>query len=146
VREGTEQNRREREKKNLYLLSKNPPLSLSPPPKKQILFLIPFLVFLLLVWYFLGGFCFPDRVWQSSLRLEGERERERVRRWGVVGSIWCCFHGSFQGFVWRIWDRIWSQVPQWKLMIVEGSRWKVRKYLVKHRRCRRGKEERKGKQ
>jgi hypothetical protein len=76
--------------------------------------------------------------------LEGEKERER--RWGVVGSIWCCFHGLFQGFVWRIWGRIWSQVPQWKLMIVEGSRWKVRKYLVKHRRCRRGKEERKGKE
>jgi hypothetical protein len=55
VREGREQ-KREREEEFIYIIKKFP--TLSPTPKKQILFLIPFLVFLLLVWYFLGGFFF----------------------------------------------------------------------------------------
>jgi hypothetical protein len=82
VRERTEQ-KREREEEFIYIKKKNP--TPGPRPKKQILFLIiPFLVFPLACLVFFGIF-FPDRVWQSSLRLEEGRERERERE-----TVGCC--------------------------------------------------------
>jgi len=80
VRERTEQKREREEEEFIYIKKKFSPL---PPPEEADFIshnTLPCFPLACLVFF---GIFFPDRVWQSSLRLEEERERERE-------TVGCC--------------------------------------------------------
>ncbi len=84
----------ERERRRIYIYYKKIPHSLPHPQEADFIsHTLPCFPLACLV--FFGRIFFPDRVWQSSLRLEGEREREREREreweggvlWDLSGAV-----------------------------------------------------------